>query len=581
MTALHQLVRPLCAVLTPLVLLATLFTAIGPAPAGASSHREAPLISSDPDADGTDFYMFVSPDAPDTVTIIANYIPFSAPEGAPNFNSFSPNVLYEIKLDTVGDGEPHVTYQFEFSPLTRVNEGAEAANPLIPQSFLYNTGPVTSLDDPDLRARQTYTVTEIVSYEGSSPVTTVLASDLPVPPPNIGSKSTPNYAANLVGPTVQAGTLNVGGDQIKVFAGPRDDPFWVDLGSIFDLLSLRPQGPPIGYPTGPTPGLDSLAGFNSYSLALQLPIERLFRGAPEGETVVAGWTTASRRTTKVLYPIADVLTNPSGGPATAQEVYSGPYVQVSRLGMPLTNEAVIPVVIKDAFNNLPPSLDATLYTATSGPLAGPGALLQEAVENPELGRLLCALYDVPLPRDPDNDCNVEVDRSAPPGSSGRVDIFKIFLTGMTLTEPFTINTGSGPVVLPAGFVVNQPTAGSGILPYDALRLNTAISGATCSPTPSRLGILGGDACGFPNGRRLTDDVVEIELLAVAGAAFNVLAPAAENFNFNPALIDILDDGVDGNDRPYLASFPYLATPHQGQEHLHTNLYRQFAGLTAR
>ncbi|NJN19408.1 MAG: DUF4331 domain-containing protein [Oscillochloris sp.] len=491
--------------------------------------------------------------------LIANYIPFSAPEGAPNFNSFSPNVLYEINIDTVGDGLAHVKYQFQF-------ETTRSSTP----TFLYNTGPVTTLADPDLHVRQTYSVTEIVTY-GTNVTTTTLASDLPVPPPHIGSKSTPNYAA-LVNEALSAGQISNGGDDIKVFAGPRDDPFWVDLGSIFDLLSLRGQASPIGYPGGPTVGVDNLTGFNVYSLAIEVPAARLLDGAPEGETVIGGWTSASRRSTRVLANITDVL----AGDAASQDEASGPYVQVSRLGMPLVNEAVIPAQLKDAFNNLAPSLDAVIYTADTAPLAGVGDLLQTSVEDPELGRLLCALYSVPLPRDTDANCSTEVDLNTP--GSGRIDIFKIFLTGMTLTDQFTINTATGPVTLAAGTVVNQPTKGSdgngaGIVPAEMLRLNTALKGDLCAPMPSRLGVLGGDACGFPNGRRLADDVVEIELLAVAGAAFNVLAPAAENFAFNADLIGVLSDSVDRNDRPFSSTFPYLAMPHQGQEHVHTNLNR--------
>jgi hypothetical protein len=508
----------------------------------------------------------VSPDDPDTVTIIANYIPFSAPEGAPNFNAFSPNVLYEINLDTVGDGKAHVKYQFEFTPVARKNNGS---------SFLYNNGPVTSLSDVNLLASQSFTVREVVSY--GSTTTTTLKSGIPVPPPNIGSKSTPNYQA-LVTEALAAGAITNSGDSIQVFAGPRDDPFWVDLGSIFDLLSLRGQPAPIGYSGGPTVGVDNLTGFNSYSIAIQVPISRIFDGAPAGETVVGGWTTASRPSTRTLNGVAGVLSG------DGIEDYTGPMVQISRLGMPLVNEVVIPVALKDAFNNLTPSQDAAIYTATTAPLEAVGDILQSSVENPELGVLLCSLYGVKLPADANDDCNSEVDVDAP--ASGRDDIFKIFLTGMTLTKPFTVVTKGGPVTLPAGTVVNQPTkgtngSGAGIVPAEMLRLNTALKGYVCSPTPSRLGVLGGDACGFPNGRRLADDVVEIELLAVAGAAHPVLTSTSENFVFDPALIGVLDDSVDGNDKPFLSSFPYLATPHQGQEHLHSNLFRWILPLVAK
>ena len=566
MTLFRRITRQACLVLTPVALLATLMVGFGPGSLGASSHREAPLISSDPDADGTDFYMFVSPDAPDTVTIIANYIPFSAPEGGPNFNSFSPNVQYEINLDTVGDGKAHVKYQFAFSPLVRKNGGL---------SFLYNNGPVTTLDDVNLLATQSFTLTEVVSYAGA-PTTTVLKTGIPVPPPNIGSKSMPNYGA-LVTEALTAGVITSGPDTIKAFAGPRDDPFWIDLASVFDLLTLRPQSPPVGYPGGPTSGVDSLSSFNVYSMVIQVPISRIFAGAPAGETVVGGWTTSSRSTTRVLNGVGGILSG--AGP----ETHSGPMVQISRLGMPLTNEVVIPVALKDAFNNLTPSDDVGIYTATTAPLNGVGDLLQKSVENPELGQLLCGLYGVPMPGDANDDCNTEVDLSTP--ASGRDDIFQIFLTGMKLTKPFNIVTKGGNMMLPAGFVVNQPTkgtngSGAGIVPAEMLRLNTALKGDLCSPVPSRLGILGGDACGFPNGRRLYDDVTEIELLAVAGAAHSVLTSSSENFVFNPAFISVLDDGIDTNDRPFLTTFPYIATANQGQDHLHTNLYRTILPLVA-
>jgi hypothetical protein len=564
--SLNRLFRSLCIVMTPVVLLSALMVSLSPVQVGASSHREAPLISSDPDADGTDFYMWIAPDAPNHVTFVANYIPFSAPEGAPNFNSFSPNVLYEINVDTVGDAQAHVKYQFEFSPLVRKNSGLN--------TFLYNLGAVTTLNDADLQASQTYTVTEVKTYGGTS-VETVIAANLPVPPPNIGPKSTPDYAA-LTAAAVTAGTIGTGADQIKVFAGPRDDPFWVDLGSIFDLLSLRNQAPPIGYSVRST-GLDNLSGFNVYSLVIQVPISRIFSGgAPAGETVIGGWTTASRPATRTLNGIAGL----------GSETYSGDFVQVSRLGMPLTNEAVLPVGLKDAFNAIPPSVDVVLYTAAPTSTLGPaGDVLQRSVENPELGVLLCTLYGVPMPKAPTsgpNTCNTPVDLNTP--RSGRADIFDIFLTGMELATTFTINTSGGPVTLPVGTVVNQHTEGTdgngaGIVPAEMLRLNTATifrpgtTGNVCAPTPSRLGVLAGDACGFPNGRRPLDDVVEIELLAVAGAAYTVLTgDTTSGFTFNPDLIGVLTDSSDGNDKPFLTSFPYLAEPHSGVTHVHTNIF---------
>jgi hypothetical protein len=248
----------------------------------------------------------------------------------------------------------------------------------------------------------------------------------------------------------------------------------------------------------------------------------------------------------------------SGGQAT-----SGDPVQVSRLGMPLTNEVVLPLALKDAFNGIDPTVDLALYTGAAGP--GVQELLQNSVEDPEVGNLLCALYGVPLPGDSDSNCSTEFTVGTP--RSGRGDIFDIFLTGMVLANPFTINTASGPVTLPAGFNVNRP---AGVRPADMLRINTAISGDLCAPTPSRLGVLAGDACGFPNGRRLTDDIVEIELLAVAGAAYQALDGRDAGFTFNPALIGVLTDGVDKNDRRFEREFPYMANAQSGQTHFHEN-----------
>ena len=191
---------------------------IGPTSATASSHREAPLIADDPAADNTDVYAFVSPDKPNTVTIIANYIPFEDPAGGPNYYKFDPTVRYALNVDNNGDGKEDVAYEFRFK--TQVTN---------PNTFLYNTGPISTVADQDtnLSVKQTYTVTRVTS-SGS----TVLGSNLAVPPTNIGPRSNPTYDAFQ-------GVVDLGSDR-KVFAGPRDDPFFVDLGSIFDLGGLRP-----------------------------------------------------------------------------------------------------------------------------------------------------------------------------------------------------------------------------------------------------------------------------------------------------------------------------------------------------
>jgi len=516
MSPMRRIVRNLSLILTPLVMLATVMVGFGPAAVGASSHREAPLISSDPDADNTDVYAFVSPNAPSTVTLIANYIPFEHPDGGPNYNKFSDDVLYELHVDNVGDGKSHVTYQLSFKS-TLQN----------PNTFLYNTGPVSSLTDANLNVRQTYTISEVVVPITGPTTTTVLGSSLPVPPVNIGSKSTPNYDA-LANTAIQTVT---GG--IKAFAGPRDDPFWVDLGSIFDLLSLRGQAAPIGYSTGKTPGIDSLSGFNVHSIVLQVPISRLL--SSQSDPVIGVWATASRQTTC----IRDV---------TAFNVAkcTGAFVQVSRLGNPLVNEVVLPRALKDAFNSLKPENDFALYT--SGTPAG--NLFQSSVLTPELQTLLKGLYGVPNPGKP------------------RHDLETVFLTGIpALNKPTKGTNGSG----------------ANIIPAEMLRLNTALKPgvAPCAATPDyQLGVLAGDACGFPNGRRLADNVTHIELLAVAGAAYTLLT-SDTSFTYNTALNGVLTDSVTKNDKPFGTSFPYVASPHQGQEWDHQSLTRKFLSLIAK
>ena len=469
----------------------------------ASSHREAPLIARDPLADTTDLYAFVSPDKPDTVTIIGAWIPFEGPQGGPYYYSFADDVVYELHVDNVGDAKAHIAYRFTFQ--STIAKDA---------TFLYNTGPVTALDDEDLNLRQTYKVEEIVN--GKS---TVLAEGLPVVPAHVGPKSTPDYGA-LWQSSIQTIAMDEG--EMTVFAGPTDDPFWVDLDSIFDLLSLRPQAAPVGYEGGPSQGIDGLAGFNVHSIALQIPIDHLLQEAGDN-TVIGVWATSSR-------PAVNIQT-------------VGDLVQISRLGMPLVNEVVLPLALKDAFNSLKPEQDYDLYT--SGTYAG--ELLATSVFKPELGTLLNTLYSVPLP------------------AKERNDLVSIFFTGMTTTKDFDLVTPDVKITVPAGTNVNRP---ANVQPAEMLRLNLAapfrpgVEGSLCSPEPNyALGVLGGDVCGFPNGRRLRDDVTEIELLAVAGAAYGVLTD--DDFAFDPTLIGVLNDGLDNNDVPFQERFPYLALPHRG------------------
>jgi uncharacterized protein DUF4331 len=480
--------------------------------AAASSHREAPLISKDAFADTTDTYVFISPANPNNVVIAASWIPFEGPEGGPNYWEWDPTAQYSLNVDNDGDAVADFTYTLTTE--TSVPNG---------NTFLYNTGPITSLNDGDWNMKQKVTIKE----HAAGGATTTLVDRMLTTPSNIGKKSTPNYT-NLENAAIR--TFGSGANQLKVYAGQTDDAFWVDL-QVFDLLTLRGQDAPVGYAGGNNRPQDSVSGFNVHTLVLEIPISRLTQG---NEPVLGVWASTTR----------------DGA-------------QVSRLGMPLVNEVVIPLALKDAFNTLQPSQDLGVYTDALG--EDVGALLQKSVEDPEVGRLLCSLYGVPLPGDANDNCSTEVDVETP--RSGRGDIFDIFLTGMVTAKPFTITTKNGPVTLPAGFNVNRP---AGVQPAEMIRINTSIKGDLCSPTPSRLGVLGGDACGFPNGRRLTDDVVEIELLAVAGAAYPVLDGRDASFSFNPALIDVLDDGVDGNDRLFRSVFPYFAQAQSGQAHFHQN-----------
>lgn len=537
-TPVARIPRLIGLLLVALILLAAGLLAVQN-PAGASSHREAPLISKDPFADNTDTYVFVSPNDPNRLVLVASWIPFEGPEGGPNYYGWDDQVYYDIYLDMDGNATADVTYTLS-SKVVLKN----------PNTFLYNTGPIDSLSDSDWNHSQVYTVTEYFT-PGMQPATTsrqvdahvtAIVGNQPALPAHIGTKSTPDYSA-LEQAAIYQYTDPDNGDQIDIFAGPSDDPFFVDL-QVFDLLTLRGQNAPIGYSKENNIPVDSLAGFNVHSLVIELPISRVTRNS---DPVVGVWAGSRRQAVDIANP-----------------GMTGPHVQVSRLGMPLVNEVVLPLGLKNVFNSIAPSVDLTVY-----------GLLQESVEDPEVGNLLCALYGVPLPGDTGQDCDTDFTGGMP--RSGRGDIFDIFLTGMVLENPFAITKKDGSqLTLPKGFNVNRPKNPAitspvpGVIPAEMIRINTSISGDLCAPTPSRLGVLGGDACGFPNGRRLTDDTVEIALLAVGGAAYEVLDDRDAGFTFNAAFIPVLTDGIDANDKPFRSSFPYVAQAHSGQSHLHTN-----------
>ena len=451
----------------------------------ASSHSEAPLISMDRFADNTDTYAFRSVEAgrEGFVTLIANYIPLQEPSGGPQWFRFDDTVLYEIKIDNTGDGVEDISYQFQFNTQTVNSET------VLGQATVNQDAVISNLNDPDYNMPQTYTVKRIANRR--VPVT--VASGLRTPPANIGPRVTPNYEQNLGQSAIYP--LPNGG---KVFAGTRDEYFYIDLG-VFDALNLRS--------VGMSGGIDSTKSYNVSTIAIEVPIAELTRSrtvpsSPTASDAVIGvWATASRQSVRVLQP---------GG----AQINNGLFQQVSRLGNPLVNEVVIPLGLKDAFNSIPPSVDGTIPRVV------------QAVQDPELARLLAAVFGISVPPPPRN------------------DLVAIFTTGIP------VNPITGP---------NYTTfLNSDGIPHEYLRLNVAIA-----PTPigsqSRLGLLGGDVAGFPNGRRVFDDVTDIALRAVAGGT--PFTPAT-----NVAPNNALGDGVSFNpEGPLLTRFPYLLPPNAGNQ----------------
>jgi hypothetical protein len=456
-----------------------------------SSHREAPEIAQDPVADSADLYAFVSPDAPDTVTLIANYVPLQSPAAGPNFFEFGEDVLYEINVDNDGDGRADVTYQFRFTTELGNNN-----------TFLYNTGPIDSLGSANWNRKQFFDVTRIAGGRSQK-----LGAHLASPPCNIGPLSTPNYAK------LAADAVHDLGYGRKVFAGQRSDGFYVDLGAIFDLGRLRPfDGAHNNFGLAKlvnSTGVNATKDLNVHTIAVQVPISDLTRGgyhakdATNPAAVIGVWTAAHRRQVKLWDDVK------------RRHEWSGPWNQVSRLGNPLVNEVLIPMSRKDEWNRSQPSDDKNFA---------------QFVTKPELAGLLPVLYPGAFPN---------LDALNKSGKS-RDDLAAVLLTG-----------------LPAG-VVNGFQNNTGHIQADMLRLNTAIPPAM---KPNILGLVGGDAAGFPNGRRVYDDVVTVELRAIAGLTFSLI-----DKTFQPdAVAGQISDGLTpaNLDIPFMPHFPYLGLPHDG------------------
>ncbi len=455
----HRIRNRVLAATTALVVGGGLFAGLAPLASRASSHREAPLTAADPQIDNTDVYAFVSPDRPDSVTLVSSWIPFEEPAGGPNFYLWAEHTNYDINISNDGGTNADITYRWKFTTHFRN-----------PDTFLYNTGPVTSLNDPDLNIFQTYDLWKIANGHKNR-----LLHNAKVAPSNVGAASMPNYNGDLFdGATTKFGASNPS----YSWVGQSDDPFFLDL-RVFDLL----YGADLS-----EAGDDTLSGFNVNTFALQVPTKDVTQG---GESTIGIWSTASRPSMRIE--------NGDGS-----QSFKGKNVQVSRLGNPLVNEVVVPVGLKDYFNSSKPKAD--------------GAALP-LVQDPELPHLLNAVYGTDIPDSDDSTAGIQ-----------RADLIQVFLTGVpTLNQPAHVKAS------------------------EMLRLNTAI--APCSTDCSTLGVIGGDVAGFPNGRRLSDDIIDVSLRVVLG----VLLPDHQ------ALADTIGDGVDANDVPFLNAFPYVAYPSSGSD----------------
>ncbi len=493
---------------------------LSPGTSSASSHREAPFVSNDPTIDNTDLYAFRSPDKPDTVSFIASWSPFQEPAGGPTFYPWATDAAYDINIDNNGDAKPDITYRWTFKDVDtrgavdhgdktdhKAPDGTTIKGNGIGGTFLYNDGPVKLLKDPALKFRQTYNLDEITyNADGTVKATTNQLSNVGVPANNVGRASVPDFVT-LRQQAVAAGQIPAAAGGGQSFVGQTDDAFFLDL-RVFDLL----------YGTDlKEVGSDTLTGYNVNTIALQLPRSEVAAAKSVTANPVVGiWSTTSRSSTRTLAKTgAAPTTAESTSPAATYDA------QVSRLGNPLVNEVVVPANLKDYFNRSTPSQD--------------GALLGK-VTNPELPYLIELIYGIKNP-------------NKVPGHASRDDLVQVFLTGIPKLNSLDLNA-----------VVNKGT-GQKAAPAEYLRLNLT---TPVQPRPNRLGAVGGDAQGFPNGRRLADDITDEALQVTEGVLFGgAKATAAENAQAKTAAT--LGDGVNANDRAFLTSFPYIADPFSGSD----------------
>lgn len=478
--------------------------------AQASSHREAPFITTQPKVDATDFYMFSSyePGRAGYVTLIANYQPLQAAYGGPNYFSLDPNALYEIHVDNNGDAREDITFQFRFE-----NELKGAKLPIGDKMVsipLIQSGQVTDRNAATLNVNEKFTVSVLRGDRraGSrAAITHAGGNRFDKPVDNIGTKTLPDYAGYAAKHLYNV-TIPECAQPGRLFVGQRKDPFAVNLGTIFDLVNA-----PLAVITDPAligAAPNTIDDANVTTLALEVHASCLTQGS---ETVIGGWTTASLRQGALIDPA------PPEGMQTSSRP-GGAWTQVSRLGMPLVNEVVMGLPMKDRFNASKPKDDGQFA---------------DFVTHPTLPALIEIAFNAP---------------GIAPKNLPRTDLTTTFLKGI-----------SG---------LNQP---AGVTGAEMLRLNTAIA-----PKPiaqqNRLGVIGGDNAGFPNGRRPNDDVVDVSLVAVMGGLCmlngddDVLKLGAD---CRPANVPLgstalkLHDAVDQAKAPLLSGFPYLATPLPGAQ----------------
>jgi len=445
----------------------------------AASHREAPLISLDPTADITDFFLFRSyePGKDNKIILVMDVIPGEEPSSGPNYYNFDPNVLYTFNIDNNQDGSAEdIQFEFQFT-----NELRTFIRDPLKLFLSYAALPaITALDGPGsegIGLRQKY---EITMVRNKRRVT--LGSGLIVVPSNVGPRTMPNY------PALAAQGIYDLGNGVRVFAGQRDDPFYIDLGATFDTLNFRRALPLLSATEdandGANPfGVDMLSGFNVHTIALEIPASMLTSdGKGSGATaspVLGAYASTSRRKVRVL--------------REGDEDNNGPWVQVQRLANPLVNEAIIGTIDKDHWNAVEPNEESQFA---------------DYYLNPRLALAMQLVFGVPA------------------ATANRTDLRDLLLkygpSSRVLSELLRLDINVAP----------RPLA-----------------------SQSRLTVLAGDSAGWPNGRRPKDDVTDIAIRVVGGT----------NYINGKA-----GDGVNTNDLPLPASFPFLATPWDGRNRVHQN-----------